>query len=317
MIIVKTPLRISLFGGSTDYESYYKENGSFLIGATINKYAYLSMRIRPRILAKESVVVYSKMEFVKSFDEIHNSLIRATLKYKNVNDFIEFFSFSDVPSRTGLGGSSSYCVGLLYLINKLYNLPIDKKELIKDAIQIERIMLKEAGGIQDQIWPAYGGLGSIEIGKDGNFAVRPLPISEEFYHELEDSLVMIYTNEQRGQEEIAKSHESKYKDKLLEISREAYKRFLEENLLSIGELMYESWLEKRDISPLISTRKVDETIKTVMGCGAYGAKLLGAGGCGFVLALCDPEVKKTLKEKFADSILDIKFEKEGVSQIYP
>lgn len=316
MIIVKTPLRISLFGGSTDYESFYKENGSFLIGTTIDKYSYLSMRFRPKILSKETLVVYSKMTYAKVLDDIQNPLIRETLRYGNVKDFVELFSFADIPSRTGLGGSSSYCVGLLYLINQLYGHLEDKKKLVKDAIKIEREILKESGGIQDSIWPVYGGLNSIEIHRTGEFSVKPLPITEDFRQELENSMVLIYTNEQRSQEEIAKSHNYKDKIQILSLAREAYDCFVEEDIESIGELLYEAWKQKRALSPLISNLKVDTTISTVMDCEAYGAKLLGSGGCGFVLAICNPTAKAKLLEVFGDDVLPFKFESTGVSRIH-
>jgi D-glycero-alpha-D-manno-heptose-7-phosphate kinase len=318
MIIAKTPFRISFFGGSTDYESFYKEHGSFLIGTTIDKYSYLSMRTRPTILSKEHLVVYSKMEYVKESDAISNPLIRETLKFKNVGEWIEFFSFSDIPARTGLGGSSAYCVGLLYLINALKGNPMEAKELIRDAIHIERNILKEPGGIQDQIWPAYGGLNSVEIlPHSGEIRVKPMPVTEEFYKELESSVLLIYTNEQRSQEEIAKSHDGAEKKRILEISKEAYQYFLKENIQCIGKLLYDSWKAKRSISPLISNTKVDATIETAMREGAYGAKLLGTGGCGFVMVLCNPTVKERLVKTFGDAILPAKFESDGVSQIYP
>ena len=118
MLIVKAPLRISFFGGSTDYEDFYKIHGSFIIGTSIDKYSYLSMRPRPKILSDDNVIVYSKLQFTKDINEIQNPLIREILKYKKINFPIELFTFTDVPSRSGLGGSSSFCVGLLYLIAK-------------------------------------------------------------------------------------------------------------------------------------------------------------------------------------------------------
>lgn len=316
MIIVKAPLRISLFGGSTDYESFYREHGSFLIGTTIDKYSYLSMRFRPKILSKETLVVYSKMTYAKTLDEIQNPLIRETLKYGDVKDFVELFSFADIPSRTGLGGSSSYCVGLLYLIDQLYGRNTEKNRLVRDAIMVERELLKEAGGIQDHIWPVYGGMNSIEIHKDGSFSVKPLPITQQFRKEIEDSVVLIYTNEQRGQDDIASAHNDKDKQRILDIAIKAYGRFINEDIKGIGEHMYESWKEKRGLSPLISNSKVDQTIDDVMRLGAYGAKLLGAGACGFVLAICNPKVKADILQVFGDDVLPVKFESDGVSRIY-
>jgi len=315
MIIVKSPFRISFFGGSTDYADFYREHGSFIIGTTINKNTYLTLRKRPSILSKESVITYSQMQRVVNFEEINNPLIREILKFKNISDYIEFNSFSDIPSRTGLGGSSSFCVGLLYLLNLLYENKQTKIELIRDAINIERNILNESGGIQDQIWPVYGGLNTIEINKNGDIKVKPLSVTDEFKNELETSMVLIYTDEHREEKDIAKSHEEKNKKKILDIAIQSHSYFLKEDIKSIGNLMYESWREKRNISNLISSNKIDNIVNEVINMGAYGAKLLGSGGSGFVLVICDPIVKEKIKEKFKNKILEVNFNEKGVSQI--
>lgn len=317
MIIVKAPLRISFFGGSTDYESFYKEHGSFIIGTTIDKYIWLSARYRPKILPKEHSIVYSKHELVSSFNEIQNPLIREVLKHHDIQNHIDFNSSADVPARTGLGGSSSFCAGMIHLMKTLKNEPTDKESIAKTAIHIERNVLKESGGIQDQIWAAYGGLNTITIEKNGNFVVKPLPVSEKFKREFEDSIVLIYTNDQRNQNEIAQSHENKDKKKILELSLKAYDYFLKEDVKGIGGLLLESWNEKRKISPLISTEKIDKMVDDVMGMGAYGIKLLGSGGCGFLMVICDSNTKKKIVEEYKESVLDFKFEDRGTSIVYP
>lgn len=318
MTIVKSPFRISLFGGSTDYKEFYQQYGSFLIGTTINKYCYLSMRYRPSILSKQYLCTYSKYELVNNINEIQNPLIRETLKYYNINKPIEFFSYSDIPARTGLGGSSTYCVGMSYLIHKLQNKSINKKQIVNSAIQIEREILKESGGIQDQIWPFAKGLNSIEINKNGEFFVKPIPITEEFVEELQTSFTLIYTDEQRNTDEIAKSHENDIVNKLniLELSKSSYSAFLKEDIKTIGELLYQSWLNKEKISPLISNNKIKEIIDDVISLGAYGAKLLGSGGCGFVLVISNPIVKNKIIEKYNGNILEFDFDKSGTSEIF-
>ena len=316
MIIVKSPLRVCLFGGSTDYESFYKTNGSFLIGTTINKHVYLSMRYRAKMLSNESIITYSRSDIVKTWDEIQNPLIREILKYKKIKGAIDFNSFSDIPSRTGLGGSSSFCVGLLYLINKLLGISQSKQELATDAIYVERGILKEAGGIQDQIWPTYGGFNTIDILSNGKFLVKPLPITEEFKKELQNSMLLIYTNNQREQDEIAKSHEQKNKDGILQIAKEAHQYFLNEDIKTIGNLLYQSWKEKSKISNLISSTKIDHIADTVMSSGAYGLKLLGSGGCGFILVICNPTIKNKLQDIFSDNIMEFEFDSTGVTEIF-
>jgi D-glycero-alpha-D-manno-heptose-7-phosphate kinase len=318
MIIVKAPFRVSLFGGSTDYKGFYEQYGSFIIGTTINKYCYISMRYRPKILSKQYLCTYSKYELVNSVDDLKNPLIRETLRYHNIDKPIEMSSTSDIPSRTGLGGSSSYCVALSYLIKKIKEENINSKDIINAAIKIEREILKESGGIQDQIWPFAKGFSSIEIQKNGTYNVKPLPITEEFEQILQDSMVLIYTEEQRDNDVIAKSHEDDINNKhqILETAKKAYKLFEYEDLKGIGELVYEGWLSKERISPYISNGKIKTIIDDVMNMGAYGAKLLGSGGCGFVLAICNPVVKQNIIEKYKESILDFKIDKTGVTTIY-
>ena len=317
MRIIKSPFRMSLFGGGTDFKSFYSQHGSLLIGSTIDKYSYMMGRIRPSLLTSESSFSYSKLEIFKSLDEIENPLIREVLRYSNMECCVDFHHFTDIPHRTGLGGSSSFAVGLLYLIKKLKGEPIDRTILAQEAIYIEREILKEAGGIQDQIWASFGGLNSIEIHKDGRFLVKPLPITQDFKKVFEDSFVLIYTNSQRKTDDSAKSYDGKEKTHIKEVALQAYQAIINEDIKETGRLLYESWLSKTTISNHISSPKVDEIIKDVMSMKAYGSKLLGSGGgSGFICVMCDPIVKKKIIDKYKDSILEIKFDNEGVTEIY-
>ena len=319
MLMIKSPFRISLFGGSTDYKSFYENHGSFIIGTTIDKYCYLSMRFRPSILSKKYLCTYSKYELSDTIDEIKNPLIRETLRYFNVDKPIELFSFTDIPARTGLGGSSSYCVGMCCLINKIKQLNLSKNQIINSAIDIERNILKESGGIQDQIWPLSNGLSSIEIDTKGNFYVKPMPVTEEFSDELLNSFTLIYTDEQRNTDVIAKSHENDIQNKLniLNLAKQSYNLFLKEDIKSIGEYLYESWLSKERISPLISNIKTKEIIDDVIHMGAYGSKLLGSGGCGFVLVISDSIVKQKIVNKYNGYVLDFKFNTNKILEVFP
>lgn len=317
MIIVKSPLRISFFGGSTDYKSFYKEHGSFIIGTTIDKYVWLTARYRPKILPREHSIGYSRLERVASVEKIQNPLIREVMRHHDIQEHMDFNSSADVPSRTGLGGSSSFCTGMVHLMHELKGETVSKKDIAKTAIHIERNILKDSGGIQDQILAAYGGLNTITIEKNGDFTVRPMPVSDGFKQKLENSIILIYTNNQRSQNKIAKSHENKHKENILKLARRAYQAFLREDIKEIGELLFEAWKEKRALSSLISTKKIDTMVDTIMGMGAYGVKLLGSGGCGFLMAICNATVKKKLEKEFKKDILEFKFEDRGTSVVYP
>lgn len=315
--IVQSPFRISLFGGSTDYKNFYKENGAFLIGTPIDKYCYLSMRYRPNIFNKKYLCTYSKYELVDSIEDLENPLIKETLKYFNINKPIELTSFSDIPSRTGLGGSSSYCVAMAYLIKIMNNQNIDAEDIINSCIKIEREILNESGGIQDQIWPFAKGFSSITIDKLGNYFITKMPISDEFGKELENSMTLIFTEEQRNSD-IAKLYEDNFENKkdILQMSYEAYDLFINENLDKIGNLLYKSWLSKEKISSKISNLKINDIINDVIYMGAYGAKLLGSGGSGFILVMSDIIVKEKIYEKYKQNILDFKIAKSGITKIY-
>ena len=205
------------------------------------------------------------------------------------------------------------------LINKIKQLNLSKNQIINSAIDIERNVLKESGGIQDQIWPLSNGLSSIEIDTKGNFYVKPMPVTEDFSNELQNSFTLIYTDEQRNTDIIAKSHENDIDNKrnILNISKQSYDLFLKEDIKSIGQGLYESWLSKERISPLISNTKTKEIIDDVMNMGAYGAKLLGSGGCGFVLVVSDSIVKQKIISKYNGYVLDFKFNTNRILEVFP
>jgi len=321
MIITRVPFRLSLFGGSTDYESFYSKHGSLCIGATIDKYVYTSVRFRPKVVDHESVIAYSKLERTSSHASIENPLIRESLLKFNVDRAVDLHLFADIPSRTGLGGSSSCCVSLCYSIRKLLGLPVDKNLVALDAIDIERGSLGEPGGIQDQIWAAYGGLNSIEIKKDGDFRVKPLPVTKEFIQDFESSIFLVYTNTQRDTHNIAASHDSRGSSKarlsIKQLAFEAYKLFCKENIKEIGELMLETWNQKKKISNSICTPEIERLEGFLLSKKIYGMKLLGSGGSGFIAVLCRKGNKKRLMgaiEKKYD-VLDLRVEFNGAQSI--
>lgn len=317
MIITKAPFRISFFGGSSDYKNFYEKHGSFLIGTTIDKYVYSSLRFRPRIVSSTSIINYSKREEVSNLLDIKHPLVREIFKLYNVNQSIDLNTFSDIPQRTGLGGSSSFAVSILLAVYKKFKYDLNKNKLSLDAIKIEREILNEAGGIQDQIWASYGGFNSIEIKQSGEFFVRPLPVSSNFIEEFEQSLVLIYTLQQRDNDIIAKEHIEYDKTKILELSKQAYLEFQNENISEIGKLLILSWIEKKKISSNICTNQIENIISVLDSInGVYGYKLPGAGGGGFIVAICNQTAKNKLNEIFKDSILPIKIEKNGASCIH-
>lgn len=281
MKISRTPYRISLFGGSTDYESYYSKYGSLLIGFTIDSYCYVATRPISPIFKDNYIIQYSKIERTQNVEDIENNAFRGTLQYLNAKK-VEVHFLTDLPSQTGIGSSSSCIVGIL---NSLQHNRTDKKTLAQQAIYIERKLLKEPGGIQDQIWAAYGGINSIQIDKSGDFFVRPLPVSAQFKEEFKSNLLLFYTGQSRNSFDIAQSHDisSRYKNTIHSLAERGLYGFSREDIPFIGKLLHQSWIAKREISSNISNTKIDKIYRYALENGALGGKLLGSGGSGFMI----------------------------------
>ena len=163
MIICKTPLRISFFGGGTDYPIWFNKYGGSVIGATIDKYCYISCRWLPPFFAHKYRIVYSKMENTTSIDDINHPSVRECIRFSGLHKGIEVHHDSDLPARSGLGSSSSFTVGMLNCLNALKGTCITKKQLACDAIHVEQEKIGENVGSQDQIHAAYGGINFIEF----------------------------------------------------------------------------------------------------------------------------------------------------------
>lgn len=315
MIISKTPFRISLFGGSTDYESFYSKHGSLLIGFAIDKYCYINVRKNPRIFPYKSKITYSSIETVDDNRDIKHNGARGVIDFFNLNDKrLEISYFSDLPAQTGIGSSSSFVVGLVNALK--HGQKYTPKQLANYAISIERHHLKEAGGIQDQIWAAYGGINSISINTNGSFKVRPLPVSEEFIKDFIDSSFLIYTGKQRKSFGIAASHdtgnEDENKKKILQLSKIGYDAFCREDKPEIGLLIRDSWESKKKISNLICSKEVDEMMTTLRTHGMIGGKLIGSGGSGFIFGVSTSlSNKQKIHEIFRENYVDFKISNTG------
>ena len=316
MIITKTPFRVSLFGGSTDYPSFYKEFGSLLIGFSIDKYCYLSLRRTPKIFPYRTLLNYSTTEMVNSNSNIKHNGVRGVLEYLGIRYGIELSHTSDLPAQTGTGSSSSFVVGLLNAFHTLRGKPPSKRELSEQAIFVERDLLKEPGGVQDQIWAAYGGFNSIEISRGGDFETKPMPLSPEFKESFLKRCVLLYTGKTRKSFKIASSHDTKkaikHKRAILNIAKSAYNSFAKQDICEIGEILDESWQRKREISPLVSNTEIDDLYNKCIGAGALGGKLLGSGGSGFLFFILkeNSDKKRTIKETGLTNI-EFKFDEKG------
>ena len=322
MIISKTPFRISFFGGGTDYPVWYRESEGAVLATTIDKFCYISCRYLPPFFEHKYRIVYSKVENVKEVQDIQHPSVRAVIDYMGIEEGLEIHHDGDLPARTGLGSSSSFTVGMLHALHAHKGVMPTKKRLASEAIHIERNVLKENVGSQDQVLAAIGGFHKVHFAPDDDFRMTPVTIGKERLRQLQDHLMLYFTGTRRFASEIAKEQikeTPKRKSELTAMFDLVEKALTvlsgSTDLAEFGRLLHENWSLKRSLTGRISNPQIDEIYETARSAGAIGGKLLGAGGGGFMLLFARPEDQPKVVAAL-DGLLRVpfKFETQG-SQI--
>lgn len=316
MIITKTPFRMSFFGGGTDMENFFRENGGAVISTTFDKYCYVNVRHLPRFFDYSTELSYSRTERVTNLDDIQHPAIRNAMQMLDMHE-IRLTYEADLPARSGLGTSSSFAVGMLNAFYALKGKYADKKKLADEAIYLERVLCNEAGGWQDQIAAAYGGFNRINFGPDG-YEVNPIIVSPERKKQLNNNLMMFFTGFTRFSSEMQIANNVAAKDKtqqlrdMLALVDEAEKVLTDKNchLDEFGRLLDITWKLKRQTGAKISTDSIDGLYARAIEAGALGGKLLGAGGGGFLVFYVQPEYQAAVKEAMS-GLLYVPFEFEN------
>jgi len=307
MIISKTPFRISFFGGGTDYPVWYNDNSGAVLGTTIDKYCYITCRHLPPFFNHKHRIVYSKIENVNDVCDIEHPAVKATLNFMNIKEGMEIHHDGDLPARTGLGSSSSFTVGLLHSLYALKGVMPTKLRLAKEAIHVERGILKETVGSQDQVLASLGGFNRIDFASNDEIKVQPIIMTADRLSGLQKHLMLFFTGFSRfaskiAEEQVANTHKKKKElSRMHEMVNEAMGIVSDErDIVDFGKLLHESWIIKHSLTDKISTPEIDDIYDTALRAGAIGGKLLGAGGGGFMLFFARPEdqpaVKKTLSK---------------------
>lgn len=314
MIISRTPFRISLFGGGTDYPQWYLNHGGAVLGFSINKYCYISLRPLPPFFPHRHKVAYSQVEEVEEISEIRHPAVRAVLTEHPVSHGISLHHESDLPARTGLGSSSAFTVGLLNALAALRGRAMTERQLAEEAIRIEQQVIGEHVGSQDQVWAAFGGCRRIDFSSDNRFSVLPVMMSVERRQALTGRLMMFFTGISRYASDIAR-------DKIKNLERRADDLIVmremvdtAQNILQdgsrelgdIGRMLHEHWLMKRQLADKVSNEKVDEIYAEALAAGAAGGKLLGAGGGGFMVFYVEPENQQAVLDRLS-GLIHVKF----------
>lgn len=331
MIISRAPFRISFFGGGTDYPEWFQRYGGSTISTTIDKYCYINLRTLPPFFNHKYRFRYFKREEVNDINHIKHPSIKHCLKYlgfEKIKQGLEVVHNADLPALSGLGSSSTFTVGLLHVLYAYKNQLITKKKLAKDAIYVERSLIGEKVGSQDQTAAAFGGLNYVQYQPNGNINVQNIFLSAEAIKKFERNSVLLFTGLQRKANDIAHDKVNNIKKdksiKSLEIMEKLTQQAMNEIFLSktidykkLGVALTEQWELKKNLSKKVSNRFIDNLFSLAKNSGAYGGKLLGAGGGGFLFFLVPENKKKQFLKKFSKQLfVPFRFDNTGSQIIY-
>jgi len=323
MIITKTPFRMSFFGGGTDMEEFFREYGGAVLSTTFDKYCYVNVRHLPRFFDWTTELTYSRIEKVTELDEINHPAIRNAMKMLDMHE-IRLTYEADLPARSGLGTSSSFAVGMINAFYALKGKYADKKRLADDAIYLERVLCKEAGGWQDQIAASFGGFNRINFNSEG-YEVLPIIINPERKKQLNNNLLMFFTGFTRFSADVQQANCLGSIDKvsqlkeMLSLVDEAEKVLTDKttDLDEFGRLLDYTWKLKKQTGSAVSSESIDSFYDRGIKAGALGGKILGAGGGGFIIFYVQPDKQDLVKEAMKDLMyIPFEFENGGTRVIH-
>jgi D-glycero-alpha-D-manno-heptose-7-phosphate kinase len=308
MIISRAPVRISFFGGGTDYPEFFRDEGGAVLATAIDKYCYVTASPFLSHLFDYSIrVSYRKVELAKCADDIEHKVYRECLKLCDLSKGIELHAMADLPAFTGLGSSSTFTVSLLQALHGFKGEFRSPADLAYEAIHVERNLLMENVGCQDQVLAAFGGFNLVEFRTEQNILVHRVPISPARLAELEQHLLLIFTGITRHASSVVAEQLKKVSlntpvlRQMRAMVDQGYDILTSQKpLTQFGELLHRAWVAKRSLDQGVSSGEIDAIYQRGLDAGALGGKLLGAGGGGFLLLFAPPERHSKLAEAFAD-----------------
>ena len=323
MIISRTPMRVSFFGGGTDYPGWYEDHGGSVVSTSIDKYCYITCRYLPPFFDHKFRIRYTKREETQTIKDINHPSVRACLEYMKIKKGVEIVHSGDLPALTGLGSSSAFTVGLLHTLFALKGKIVNKQQLAMGAIHIEQDIIKENVGSQDQVAAAFGGFNRIDFKEGKTIDVHPITLHSEKMQELQCNLMMFFTGFSRFAHDIAGAQINNIPKKKKELKlmsqmvNESIKILNGSKIDDFGRLLNESWKIKRTLSHKITTDSIDEIYNAGIKAGALGGKILGAGGGGFILFFVKPEKQPKVRKALQNFLhVPFKFEELGSQIVY-
>lgn len=311
MIIVRSPLRLSFFGGGTDVRDYYKLDYGCVLGEAINKYVYVVINKR---FEKAIRVSYLKNEIVLNVNKIKHNLIRESLKEFKIRNGIEIVTVADVPGTgTGLGSSSSLAVSLCNSLSIFSGKTLPKRKIAEKACKLEIEKVGSPIGKQDQYFATFGGILFLKFHRDGRVKVERIKLNKNTSNDLEQNILTFYTGIPRKANFILKQQNQRMKmnlnslDKLREMAEEARDYLKNNDLMSFSHLLDKSWQLKKTLTQRVSNPNIELIYKKAIRAGAIGGKLSGAGGGGFIFLYCEPRYQRRVRESLKN-YQELKFE---------
>lgn len=296
-----------------------------MLSTAINKYCYITCRNLPPFFDYKYRIRYYQREETRSIEEIQHPTVRESLKLLQIAQGLDIVHHADLPARTGLGSSSTFTVCLLHALHALKHQMPTKRELALQAIHIEQDLNKESVGSQDQTVAAFGGFNRIDFGGPQEITVTQLILDPLKLASLQQHIMLFFTGFQRTASEIAKEQIGKISSSassmrhMMGIVDEAQKILTSKNrsIDEFGRLLDEQWQIKRSLTSKISNPNIDAVYEAGMKAGAYGGKLLGAGGGGFMLFLVSPDRHESVRRAMGDLLLvPCRFDHLGSQIIY-
>ena len=323
MIITKTPLRMSFAGGGTDIRDYYQHGYGSVVSTTINKYVYINVNKR---FTDKIRIGYSQIEYVDNVEDIQHNLIREILKLAQVTKGIEVVYMSDMlPAHegSGLGASSSIIVGTLNALHAYKGEHASAKTLAEEACKIEIDILKHPIGKQDQYAAAYGAFNYIKFTSDESVFVNPIVLKKEFREELNNNLLLFYTDINVRSDTILTEQKIKTKDnlqildKMVELCEQLREALESRDLTEFGTILHKGWLYKQKLASNITNSAIDLYYEKAIKAGAIGGKILGSGGGGFLLLYCEKKNQDNVRRALSNlKEVPFSFEQQGSKIIY-
>jgi D-glycero-alpha-D-manno-heptose-7-phosphate kinase len=303
LIVTRTPLRLSLAGGGTDLPAIYRGDDGAVLSTAIDKYIYVTVKRHGGMFDEAVRINYSRSETVERIDQIENDIARECLRFLSVDPPIYISTVADMPASSGLGGSGAFAVGLLNALHALQGNRVSAGQLAEEACQIEIDVLGQPIGKQDQYAAAFGGLNLFRFRADETVTVEPQRIQSGFLNELFQHVMLFWTGHQRDAGSVLAEQQRRTdekRDALCRMREQALRlrRMLAERagMDEVGRLLHEGWVEKRSLASTVTNPQIDAWYERAMAGGAYGGKVAGAGGGGFLFFLVPPDRKQAVRQ---------------------